>query len=233
MVSQASLGPDAAAAADPVRPPRRLVIDAPIRMFHWLFAAAFAGAWLTAESERWRLVHASLGYLFAALLGFRLLYGLIGPRRVRLGVLWGKVRALPDWLRGLRAARSASALRLQQGLGQLMAGVIVVMLAAVVPLTFTGHATYEDWSLPVIGGDWLEDLHEAFANLLLWSVAVHLGLLVVLSLMRGQNQARPMLTGRIPGAGPSPVKHNHVWLAILLAVAAAAFLSWLLALPAA
>jgi len=31
----------------------RLVIDAPTRMFHWLFALGFTGAYLTADSEHW------------------------------------------------------------------------------------------------------------------------------------------------------------------------------------
>ena len=31
---------------------RILVWDATVRVFHWLMVAAFAGAWLTAESER-------------------------------------------------------------------------------------------------------------------------------------------------------------------------------------
>lgn len=35
------------------------VWDAPVRVFHWLLALSFAGAWLTAESARWRLVHVS------------------------------------------------------------------------------------------------------------------------------------------------------------------------------
>ena len=38
-----------------------LVWDAPVRVFHWLLVLSFAGAYLTAESERWRLLHVSLG----------------------------------------------------------------------------------------------------------------------------------------------------------------------------
>ena len=48
-------------------------------MFHWLFALCFAGAYLTAEGERLRLVHVALGYSITGLLVFRLLYGLFGP----------------------------------------------------------------------------------------------------------------------------------------------------------
>ena len=71
----------------------RHVTDAAVCSFHWMFALAFAGAWLTAESERWRLVHVTLGYTLAGLLAFRLLWGWLGPRPARLSVLvrWQKV----------------------------------------------------------------------------------------------------------------------------------------------
>jgi cytochrome b len=38
-----------------------LVWDVPLRVFHRLLAGSFVGAFLTAESERWRDVHAVLG----------------------------------------------------------------------------------------------------------------------------------------------------------------------------
>ena len=47
--------------------PGILVWDLPLRIFHWLLAASFAGAFLTAESERWRDVHVMLGYTMLAL----------------------------------------------------------------------------------------------------------------------------------------------------------------------
>ena len=48
--------------ARPAGTVRILVWDAPVRVFHWLMVALFAGAWLTSESEQWRLIHATLGY---------------------------------------------------------------------------------------------------------------------------------------------------------------------------
>jgi cytochrome b len=43
-----------------------LVWDAPVRVFHWLLAASFIGAFVSAESERWRLLHVTLGYTVVA-----------------------------------------------------------------------------------------------------------------------------------------------------------------------
>lgn len=50
--------------------PSRRVTDAPTRMFHWLFALCFVGAYATADGEHWRLLHVTLGYTMAGLLGF-------------------------------------------------------------------------------------------------------------------------------------------------------------------
>ena len=60
-----------------------LVWDLPLRLFHWLLAAAFAGAFVTAESERWRDVHVMLGYTTLALIAFRVAWGFIGTRYAR------------------------------------------------------------------------------------------------------------------------------------------------------
>lgn len=205
--------------------PRRLVTDAPIRMFHWLFALSFVGAYLTAESEHWRALHVTLGYSFAGLFGFRVLYGLIGPRQARLGLPWRKLGAAPAWLRTVVSTRSAGSINWRQGQYLVMALAVLLMMALVVPLTLSGYANYNDWG-DFLGGDWIEEVHEFFANTLLLVVAAHLGMIVLLSLLRRQNQALSMLTGRLPGAGPSPVQHNRAWLAALLLLAALAFGAW-------
>ena len=100
-----SLNPGARAAQAGAAPVRRIT-DAPTRMFHWLFALSFLGAYLTADGERWRMLHVTLGYTMAGLLAFRVLYGLFGPRQAGLGLLWRKLTAAPAWLRSLRAAAS-------------------------------------------------------------------------------------------------------------------------------
>lgn len=55
-----SLNPGARAAQTSAAPVRRIT-DAPTRMFHWLFALSFLGAYLTADGERWRMLHVTLG----------------------------------------------------------------------------------------------------------------------------------------------------------------------------
>ena len=75
----------------------RRVTDAPTRLFHWLFALCFVGAYLTSESERVQQFHAAFGYTIVALLVFRLLYGWLGPRPVRWSSLLTKLRSGWTW----------------------------------------------------------------------------------------------------------------------------------------
>ena len=195
----------------------RLVVDAPTRMFHWLFALSFAGAWLSADSERWRALHVTLGYVLAALLGFRLLYGLLGPRQVSVVSLWRRVAGVADWLRSLRTARVFAAQYWRQGRNLSMALVIVAMLALVAPLVLSGHATYSEW------GEWLEDVHEFFGNVFLAVVLAHLALIIAVGILERRNLALSMLTGRAPGSGPSPVRHERAWLAVVILLATLTF----------
>lgn len=198
---------------------RRLMIDAPMRAFHWLFALSFAGAWLTAESERWQGVHVTLGYAFGGLLLFRLVYGLLGPRQARLSLLWHRVSGAGEWLRGALAGRIDPSRAATLGMGAAM--LLLLMVAA--PLVLTGYAGYVER----LGmDDAFEEVHEFFANTAMALVLAHLALIAGLSILRRRNLARPMLTGRTDGAGPDVVKANRGWLAALVVVAYLGFVAW-------
>ena len=142
-----------------------LVWDLPVRMFHWLTVLSFAGAWLTAESERWRLLHVTLGYTLAGLLVFRVLWGLIGTRHARF----------TDFVRGPGAVRRylAALLRGQpeHAVGHNPAGALAILalLALGAASAVSGWAVYNQ-----LGGDWLEEAHEFAASLMLAVVGVHI-----------------------------------------------------------
>ncbi|MDD2713579.1 MAG: cytochrome b/b6 domain-containing protein [Simplicispira sp.] len=217
-----SFSPSAAAAA-PSHSPSRRVVDASTRMLHWLMALSFTGAYLTADGERWRLVHVTLGYTLAGLVVARLLWSFTGPRQVRLSVLWRRLKGGPQWLQSLATVRSPGALQAAWKPGQnlLMALAMALILALVLPLTLSGYAVWDEW-----GGEWLEEVHEFFGNAMLAAVLAHIGLIALLSALRRKNLARPMLTGRIPGTGPDLPQRNHSVLAALLLACVLAFWAW-------
>lgn len=229
MTTQA-LPANAPAPTRPAQAAGRRTVDAPIRMFHALFALSFAGAYLSGDGERWRALHVTLGYTMLGLLAFRIVYGLVGPRPARLSALWRKLLGWPAWLRSLftQPAGPAGA-RWRQGQNLLMALAVAGLMALVLPTGLSGLATDQEWGTGLsagLGDEWLAELHEFFGNLLLAVVLAHLALIAGLSLLRRKNQALTMLTGRSQGAGPDLVKHNRGWLAALLLLAVLGWGAW-------
>lgn len=197
--------------------PSRRMIDAPTRAFHWLMALSFTGAYLTAEGERWRLVHVTLGYTVVGLLVFRVLWGLFGPRQVRLSVWAGKLRGVQAFVQTLKAGR----VNWQAGQNLLQTLAIVGLLVLLALTTGSGYSVYQE-----LTGEWMEGVHEVLGNAALAVVGVHLAMMVVGSLLRRQNLALTMLTGRTPGRGPDLVKRNRMPLAALLFACVLAGWAW-------
>ena len=106
-----------------------------------------------------------------------------------------------------------------------MALAVAALLVLVLPLTLSGYATYNEWG-DFLGGDWIEEVHEFFGTMFLAVVLAHLGLIAGLSVLRRKNQAQPMLSGRIDGAGPDLMRGNHAWLAVLMLMGVLAFGAW-------
>ncbi|MEW6707067.1 MAG: cytochrome b/b6 domain-containing protein [Pseudomonadota bacterium] len=193
------------------------VWDAPVRVFHWLMVASFAGAWLTAESERWRLVHVSLGYTMAGLVVFRLLWGLVGTRHAQFGDFVRGPRAVLRYLRSLLSGRP------EHHVGHNPAGgwAILALLGLAALTTAFGWATYNE-----IGGEWLEEAHEAAATLMLLVVGLHVAGVAVGSLVHRENLVRAMVTGRKQG---DPGQDNgSPWRAMAVLLLAAVLGFWAL-----
>lgn len=195
--------------------PSRRTIDAPTRAFHWLLAACFLGAYLTSEGERWRLVHVTLGYTMVGLMAWRVLWGLLGPRHARLSAWWRKAQG---W-RNLWANRAQPSARLLQNV--LLAFGVLALMATIVLTTASGYAVYQEW-----WDDALEEVHEVAGNTLLALVLGHVGLIVVSSIWRRQNQVMPMVSGRTPGAGQDVVQRNQGWMAALMLCCVLSFWGW-------
>lgn len=191
-----------------------LVWDVPTRVFHWLLALSFAGAFVTAESERYRDVHVMLGYTVLGLVAFRLVWGLIGTRYARFrSFAFGPRRVL-------RYVKSLLAGAPQHHLGHNPAGSVAIyaLLALSLIAGATGYATEAG-----LGGRWVEEVHEGSANALLAVVMVHIAGVLVSSLLHRENLLRAMVTGRKAGDGSAGIRRPHRLLGACLAAAVIAF----------
>ena len=105
---------------------RTLIWDIPTRLFHWMLALSFVGAWLTHESDQWLGVHVFLGYLMMGLVAFRVLWGLAGTHYARFSAFWfspkeawgylGRVvTGQPDGMARVHASVAAAVLAVERG----------------------------------------------------------------------------------------------------------------------
>lgn len=192
---------------------RILVWDWPTRLGHWLMVGAFCLAWLTGDSETFRLVHVISGATVVGVASFRLPWGFIGSRYARF----------VDFVRGPTAVKDyvTSLLKLEpeHHVGHNPAGgwAIILLLGLGILTGLAGWANYND-----IGGHFLEELHEGLAGTMLAVVFIHLAGVFSGSLLHGENLVRAMLTGfkqgspedAIPSARPLAAVFLLLWVGL-------------------
>ncbi len=205
------------AGVSPARLARIRVWDAPVRVFHWLAVISFAGAYLTAESERWRLVHVTLGYTLAGLVVFRLVWGLVGTRHARFASFVRGPAAVKRYLMSMLQGRPAH----YTGHNPAGALAMVAMLALSLLVGLTGWATYHE-----VWGGWTEDLHEVAANAMLALVGVHVAAALLTSWVHRENLVKAMFTGFKRGAPQEAIRRTWGGVAVLLVLAVLGF-GWL------
>jgi len=200
---------------------RVLVWDLPLRIFHWVLAASFAGAFLTADSERLRDLHVSFGYTLAGAIAFRLVWGVVGTRHARFSALRFGPRAIAGYLLSLLRRRPER----HPGHTPIAALMIPLLLGLGAVVAASGWATYAE-----LGGEWLEELHEGAAVTMLVVVAGHVAGVLALSLLQRENLVLPLLSGRRAGAPGSGIDGSRPLVALLLLAALAGW--WLPGLAA-
>lgn len=181
---------------------RILVWDLPTRLFHWLLAATFAGAWLTAESERWIAVHKTLGYTFAGLIVFRLVWGFFGSRYARFSSFVTGPGPVKRYLLSLLRFRP------EHHVGHNPAGgwAVLALLGLGLASTLSGYAAF------TARAHWLEELHEGVAGAMLALVFVHIGAVLVSSLIHRENLVRAMWNGFKRGSPAQAIRRKR-WIA--------------------
>jgi cytochrome b len=184
-----------------------LVWDWPVRIGHWLLAGAFVLAWLTGDSETWRLVHAYAGGSVVGVIVFRLLWGLIGTRHARFANFIRGPQAVRAYIFGLLSGHTADHAGHNAAGGWAIVALLLLGLAA----GFSGWVVYQD-----IGGEWLEEVHEVFSSLMLAVVLLHLAGVVVSSLAHRENLVRAMLTGYKRGLPDDAIASARPVIALLL-----------------
>ncbi|OYY95277.1 MAG: hypothetical protein B7Y41_01865 [Hydrogenophilales bacterium 28-61-23] len=207
-----------------------LIWDLPTRLFHWLFAASFTGAWLTAESDAWLGVHIGLGYLMLGLISFRLVWGFAGGHYARF------TNFLFSPMQGWRYLRQTLKRQAARHLGHNPAGsqavYLLLALGLVVGLSglfAQGGEEQQGVAASLLGydlGHALKQVHEVLATLMLLLVFGHIAGVVLESRAHRENLARGMVTGYKQGPDDAPVSRRHGLIGGLVLLGAAGFSAW-------
>jgi cytochrome b len=187
-----------------------LVWDLPTRVGHWLLVAAFAASYLSGDSEEWRLVHITAGYAMGGALAFRLFWGMAGTRYARFGSFLFSPREVFAYLGSLLKGKPA------HWVGHNPAGsyAIYALMLLGIAVVGSGWAVYEE-----VGGDWLEEAHDALSYTMLGVVGLHVAGVVVSSGLHRENLARSMVTGYKQGSAGEAISSNRkYWLLLLFGV---------------
>lgn len=168
------------------------VWDPLVRIGHWTLAACVLLSWATGEgSER---LHEWLGYAAGAVVALRVVWGFSGPRHARFADFVHGPRATLAYARLMLLAREPRYL----GHNPLGGWAIVALLVTVALTAASGwlYTTDEYW-----GVEWVGELHEGLADLLLALIALHLAGVALASWRHRENLVAALWHGRKRGDG--------------------------------
>lgn len=184
------------------------VWDPLVRVFHWSLVLCFSIAYITEDDVMW--LHEAAGYGVLGLVGFRSVWGIVGPRYARFSNFVYSPAIIKQFLHDTMR-RLAPRYLGHNPAGGLMVVVLLVMLALT---AWTGIEAHEpvngghaSLSTPLLEayaaaereheehGVWGE-IHEVLANLTLLLVFIHIAGVIVESVLHKENLVRAMITGR-------------------------------------
>jgi cytochrome b len=193
------------------------VWDLPVRVFHWMLALSFAGAYALSESERLRNVHVVLGYTVLGLLAFRLVWGFVGTRYARFRSFAYSPLAAARHLRDEFTGRASRYVGHNPAGSWAIYGLLLLGAATGV----TGYLTFNE-----IGGEAFEEVHEVLANAWLLLVVVHVVAVVLSSVVHRENLVRSMITGDKHGTLDDAAPRSARALGVTLVAAVLGFWTW-------
>lgn len=178
--------------------PQTLEVWGPLtRFFHWSLALFFTLSYLS--EDNFELIHFYTGYAITALIIFRIIWGVIGPKNSRFSHFVKKPSAAIGYLKSLLTTTPQHYLG-HNPAGGLMVVALLCMLALSVTsgmtlLAIEGSGPLANSFVASFNEDFMEEVHELFANGTLLLVCLHIVGVIVSSLVHKENLARAMITG--------------------------------------
>ncbi|MDP3452331.1 MAG: cytochrome b/b6 domain-containing protein, partial [Bacteroidales bacterium] len=200
----------------------------PTRAFHWLLAIGFASAYILEDFDDYRQFHFAFGSMVGVLLVMRIIYGLIGPQFSRFSQFPVGLSNQVDFLKSVHSGKS-----IFYGHNPLASLVMLGIFFLGILTSLSGYLMYLSKSQAFTfftGGEFMEEIHEVFANLFLGLVIFHLVGVLVDLLLHGKNGAFGSIFNGIKNVETKPAIANAlqqffgiIWIVTALAVFYLAF----------
>ena len=178
--------------------PQVKVWDPVVRLFHWTLAlGCIANLTILREVEP---AHELVGYVVLGAIAIRILWGFVGSRHARFSDFVTGPGKLAGYLAALLHGRAP------RHVGHNPAGALM-MLALIGLATICGATGVMMEQDAFWGVDWVEDVHETAANLILALAILHVLAALVESWHHRENLIRAMITGSKRAATGTDVDH--------------------------
>ena len=180
-----------------------MVWDPPVRLFHWSLAGFFSLAYSLGSD--WPAMHTHAGYVVMLLVGFRIIWGFMGPTHARFSDFLEPPAETFRYLGALARGRPRAHVGHDPAGGMM----ILTLLGSLLVTSFSGvmlHAMEGRGPLAgtVVAG-WSDrpmvDVHHFASELCLVLVVIHVLGVLLTSLLTRENLVRAMITGRKPVHG--------------------------------
>ena len=171
------------------------VWDLPVRLFHWSLVLLVPALWWTAGNDRLDL-HILLGETMLGLVLFRLLWGVLGSSTARFAAFVRGPGAVLGYLRSGGRTLGHNPLGAWSVVAMLLALVVQIGLGL---FAIEEDALYEGPLSHLVSYETaraLADRHEMMFNVLLALIALHVLAILYYLLIKRDDLATPMVTGR-------------------------------------
>ena len=188
---------------------RMMVWDSPIFITHWLLAFCFVGAILTQESEKFRLVHVTLGYTMLGIVGFRLIWGLIGSKYARFTTMKPRFLRVRENIQAILSGNKEFSIGLN-AIGFIAA---YLLMGLVLLVSASGYLVFNE-----IGPELISEMHELAGNLLIAVVVVHVASIVLNAIYQRLQKSNAEVATKIGVLAQRARPYKWVSIIILLIV---------------
>ncbi len=188
---------------------RMLAWDSPVFFTHWLLAFCFVGAIVTQESEKFRLVHVTLGYTMLGIVCFRLIWGFIGSKYARFTTIKPRFLRVRENIQAILSGNKEFSI----GLNAIGFVAAYLLMALVLLVSASGYLVFNE-----IGPELISEIHELVGNLLITVVVFHVGSIVLNATYQRLQKSNAEVVTRIGGLAQRARSHKWVTIIILLMV---------------